>query len=147
MRRAFVSRTFMPFAAAAALRFGSTMSFTKEHEWIRVEDGANVGTVGITKVAVGELGAIMFVGLPIVGDEVTAGADLADVESVKTATKVYAPVAGKVTEVNKALESSLDKICNDPEGEGWIAKLQFDSFPKGELMDRAAYDKFCEKHE
>lgn len=143
MRRAF-ARSSALAASAVACRFASTY-FTREHEWVTVEDGGKVGTVGITKVAVAELGAIMFVGLPVVGDEVTAGADLADVESVKTATKVYSPVTGKVVEINSALESNLDLICNDPEAGGWIAKVEFAELPKDSLMDKAGYEAFCKE--
>uniref|UniRef100_A0A7S1Q8Z6 Glycine cleavage system H protein n=1 Tax=Neobodo designis TaxID=312471 RepID=A0A7S1Q8Z6_NEODS len=143
MRRAFARCFAAPLATAAAARYATTY-YTKEHEWLSVEDGSKVSTIGITKVAVNELGAIMFVGLPVVGDEVTIGADLADVESVKTATKVYSPVNGKVVEVNSALESDLAKICDEPETEGWIAKVEFDELPKDDLMDAAAYKAFCE---
>jgi glycine cleavage system H protein len=140
MRRAF-SRCFAaPMATATAYRFATTY-FTKEHEWVTVE--GKVGTVGITKVAVNELGAIMFVGLPVIGDEVTVGADLADVESVKTATKVYSPLNGKVVEINTALESDLSKICDDPESEGWIAKVEFESLPEADLMSGDQYKAFC----
>lgn len=144
MHRVFARRAAAPLSAFAACRFATTY-YTKEHEWMTVED--KIATIGITKVAVNELGAIMFVGLPVVGDEVTVGADLADVESVKTATKVYAPLDGKVVEVNSALESELQKICDEPETEGWIAKIEFDELPKDDLMDADAYKAFCEPQE
>ena len=98
------------------------LKYTKSHEWIRVEDGSI--TVGITDFAQQQLGDLTFVELPAVGHAVDANEDIAVVESVKTASDVYAPVAGTITAVNEALEDGPELINNDAFGEGWMFKLE-----------------------
>ena len=96
--------------------------YTKEHEWIRVENGDV--TVGITHHAQQELGDIVFVELPQVGATFSAGDTLGTVESVKAVSDVYAPVGGEVIEVNEALNDKPELINEFPHGDGWIAKLR-----------------------
>jgi glycine cleavage system H protein len=120
-----------------------TTYYTSEHEWIRVE--GDVGTVGITAFAAEKLGDVVFVELPDVGKQVKKESDMAVVESVKAASDVYAPVSGSVTEANTAIVDDPGKVNADPEGEGWFVKLKLAD--KGQLtglMDKAAYDKFCQ---
>jgi len=120
-----------------------TTWYTIEHEWISVD--GNVGTVGITAYAAEKLGDVVFVDLPAIGKHVAKGGDMAVVESVKAASDVYAPASGDVDAVNKALEAAPDTVNHDPEGEGWFVKLKLSN--PGELaalMDKAAYDKFCD---
>lgn len=120
-----------------------TTWYTTEHEWIKVD--GNVGTVGITAYAAEKLGDVVFVDLPAIGRHVTKDGDMAVVESVKAASDVYAPASGDVDAVNKALEGAPDTVNQDPEGAGWFVKLKLSN--PGELsalMDKAAYDKFCE---
>jgi glycine cleavage system H protein len=120
-----------------------TTWYTIEHEWISVD--GNVGTVGITAYAAEKLGDVVFVDLPAIGKHVAKGGDMAVVESVKAASDVYAPASGDVDAVNKALEAAPDTVNQDPEGEGWFVKLKLSN--PGELaalMDKAAYDKFCD---
>jgi glycine cleavage system H protein len=117
--------------------------YTTEHEWIRVE--GDVGVVGITAYAAEKLGDVVFVDLPAVGKQVKKDGDMAVVESVKAASDVFAPASGMVSDVNTALTDEPAKVNEDPEGAGWFCKLKLTN--PGEvsgLMDKAAYDKFCE---
>ena len=91
----------------------------KSHEWVRVEDGGRA-TIGISDHAQGLLGDLVYVELPAVGDEVQAGNACAVVESVKAASDVYAPVSGKVVEVNEALADKPETINEDAFGDGWL---------------------------
>ncbi len=120
--------------------------FTKDHEWISVE-GDNA-TVGITSYAQEQLGDVVFVELPAVGNALEKGAEAAVVESVKAASEVYAPVSGEVVEVNAALEGEPGKVNEDAEGDGWFMKLKLsDKSQLDGLMDEGAYKKFvAEQH-
>ena len=114
--------------------------YTEQHEWIHLE--GNRAKVGITEYAQGELGDIVYVELPEVGKKVSKGETLATVESVKSVSDVYAPVAGEVVEVNGALDSAPETINNDPHGAGWIAVLEIaDPKEVDSLLDAAAYEK------
>jgi glycine cleavage system H protein len=95
------------------------LKFLKSHEWARVEDDGTV-TVGISDHAQAQLGDLVYVELPAIGDDVDAGAGVAVVESVKAASDVYSPVAGKVVRVNEALGDKPETINEDAYGEGWI---------------------------
>jgi glycine cleavage system H protein len=121
----------------------STLKFTKEHEWIRVE--GDVGTVGISDYAQTQLGDVVYVELPAVGKKVTQGGDAAVVESVKAASEVYAPLTGEITAINDQLAANPALVNSAPMGEGWFFKMRFAN--KAELdglMDEAAYRKFVE---
>ena len=119
------------------------MKFTKEHEWIRVENG--VGTVGITDYAQGQLGDVVFVELPQVGRALAQGKEAAVVESVKAASEIYAPASGTVTEVNAALGDQPGKVNEDPVGAGWFFKIKLDKPAElDSLMDEAGYKSFVE---
>ncbi len=115
--------------------------YTKEHEWVSVD--GDIGTVGITKHAAEQLGDIVFVELPEVGQQVEQGGESGVVESVKAASDVYAPVSGEVTEVNEALSEDPGKVNEDPEGAGWFYKVKLSNPDElKELMDAAAYEAF-----
>lgn len=117
--------------------------YTKEHEWIRVEDG--VGVVGITKYAQEQLGDIVYVELPEVGAGMTKGAEAAVVESVKAASEIYAPVGGEVTEVNQNLADNPGTVNTDAMGEGWFFKMRVaDTDEVDRLMDGVAYQEYVE---
>lgn len=96
--------------------------YTKEHEWVRVTGKRAI--VGITDYAQKELGDVVFVDLPELGAEVVSGNDFAVVESVKAVSDVYAPVSGKVVEVNETLQDNPELINQDPYTDGWIAVLE-----------------------
>jgi glycine cleavage system H protein len=121
----------------------SEMKYTQDHEWVRAEGDA--ATIGITEHAQNALGDVVFVDLPEVGREVTAGEAIAVVESVKAASDVYAPIAGRIVEVNAALVDDPGLINREPTGEGWFFKIEA-SEPAAiaGLMDDAAYAAFVE---
>lgn len=119
------------------------LRFTKDHEWVRLE--GDVATVGITDHAQTALGDVVFVDLPEAGREVAAGESVAVVESVKAASDVYAPVAGRVVESNAALTENPGLINSSPTGEGWFFKLEgVDAAAVAGLMDEAGYAAFVE---
>lgn len=119
------------------------LRFTKDHEWIRLD--GDVATIGITDHAQNALGDVVFVELPEPGREVAAGEACAVVESVKAASDVYAPVAGRVAEVNGALADNPGLVNTDPTGEGWFFRLEgVDPQAVSALMDEAAYAAFLE---
>ena len=117
--------------------------FTTSHEWVRMD--GDVATVGITDHAQTALGDVVFVDLPEVGREVGANEACAVVESVKAASDVYAPVAGRVVEANGRLSEDPGLVNRDPTGEGWFYKLEIaDAAVLDELMDEAGYQRFVE---
>jgi len=119
----------------------SETKYTQEHEWIRVE--GDVGTVGITDYAQGQLGDVVYVELPAVGKAVKQGGDMAVVESVKAASEVYAPVSGEIVAVNDELTGSPETVNADAAGKGWFVKIKLgDKSQLGKLMDEAAYKTF-----
>lgn len=119
------------------------LKYTKEHEWIRVED--NVATIGITDYAQGELGDIVFVELPAVGDEIAQLEAFGTIEAVKAVSELYAPVSGKVSEVNDTLEDDPMAINRDPYGDGWMLKVEVaDSGQLDSLLDASGYKKLLE---
>lgn len=114
----------------------SDLLYTKSHEWVRVE--GDVATVGITDYAQSELGDIVYVDLPSPGRAVNGGDGLGSVESVKTVSDIYAPVAGEVLETNPKLGSQSELVNSDPYGEGWMVKIRL-SGPAEGLLDAEAY--------
>ncbi|HMN35525.1 MAG TPA: glycine cleavage system protein GcvH [Chiayiivirga sp.] len=101
------------------------LKFQRSHEWARLEEGGRV-TVGISFHAQDQLGDVVYVELPTVGDHVEQGAGCAVVESVKAASDIYAPVSGTVVAVNEALGDAPETINADPWGEGWLFALKID---------------------
>ena len=99
----------------------SDLLYTKDHEWIKIENG--IATVGITDYAQGELGDIIFIELPEIGDSVQAKDSIGTIEAVKTVADIYSPMNGEVSEVNVNLEDNPDSINTDPYDSGWIIKL------------------------
>lgn len=120
-----------------------TRYFTEEHEWIDVD--GDIGTVGITDYAQGQLGDITFVELPAEGDTLAKGDAPCVVDSVKAASDVYSPVSGDVVEANAALEEQPELVNSDPEEDGWLFKLTLSDTSELEgLMDEDKYNKFVE---
>ncbi len=99
----------------------SDLLYTKDHEWIKIENG--IATVGITDYAQGELGDIIFIELPEIGDSVQAEDSIGTIEAVKTVADIYSPMNGEISEVNINLEDNPDNINTDPYDSGWIIKL------------------------
>ena len=116
--------------------------YTKTHEWLSVE-GKSV-TVGITDFAQSQLGDVVFLELPSPGRKLEAGESFGVVESVKAASDLYAPVAGRVAAVNDKLASMPELINSDPYGDGWILKLEMTGELPKDLMDEDAYKKAAE---
>ena len=115
------------------------LKYTKSHEWVSEEDG--IYTVGLTDFAQSELGDLVFVNLPEVDDDATAGEAVCDVESVKAVSDVFSPVTGVVVEVNEELLDAPELINNDPYG-AWLVRVG-DVSEVEELLDAAAYEAFC----
>lgn len=120
-----------------------SLRYTPEHEWFLLE--GDIGVVGITDYAQGELGDIVFVELPAVGDSLEQGKPFGTVEAVKTVEDLYAPVSGEVVAVNEALAEDAAQINSDPYGEGWMVKIRL-SDPQAlpEMMSAEAYVKLIE---
>jgi glycine cleavage system H protein len=117
------------------------LRYTAQHEWLRDRDG--VVRIGITDYAQDALGDVVFVQLPSVGDQVTAGDACGEVESTKSVSEIYAPLAGEVVASNDALESRPELINSDTYGEGWIAVIRAEA-PADGLLDAAAYSALIE---
>lgn len=98
------------------------LAYTKDHEWIRVID--NILTIGITDFAQGELGDIIFVEFPGIGDEFQKDDPFGTIEAVKTVADIFAPVQGKISEINHDIENSPEVINSDPYGDGWLVKIE-----------------------
>ncbi len=114
------------------------LRYTEDHEWARLEDGRI--RVGITDYAQDALGDVVFVQLPAPGTAVEAGASFGEVESTKSVSDVYAPVAGDVVECNDQLDDQPERLNQDPYGEGWICVIApADPAAYGTLMDAEAY--------
>ena len=117
----------------------SGMRFAETHEWVK-KDG-DVATVGISEYAQSQLGDVIYLELPAVGQQLEAGARLGVIESVKAASDLYSPVSGEVSEVNQDLKDHPEYVNEDPYDKGWLIKLRaIKDNPK--LLDQAAYDEF-----
>lgn len=117
------------------------LKFLKSHEWARIEDDGTV-TVGVSEHAQGQLGDLVYVELPAVGDSVDAGSAVAVVESVKAASDVYSPVSGTVVRVNEALGDKPETINEDAFGDGWIFAIKPSSLT--ELDELLSPDEYAE---
>jgi len=115
--------------------------FTKEHEWVKIKDG--IAAVGISSHAAHELGDITFVELPQIGKAVKQFEVLCSIESVKAASDIYAPISGKVTKVNEALDTAPEIVNDSAEDAGWMAWLeQIDESELKNLMNQEQYDEY-----
>ena len=119
----------------------STLRFTREHEWIRLEN--DIAVIGITDHAQEQLGDVVFVELPAIGTRFKRGDDAAVVESVKAASEVYAPATGEVLAVNEGLLDEPSKVNTNAMGDGWFFKMTLDEATELEdLLDAAAYKEY-----
>lgn len=117
----------------------SKIKYSKSHEWIVVDD-KGIGTVGISDFAQQALGDVVFVDLPKPGSKVSAGADVAVVESVKAASDIYSPVSGEVLEVNAGLQDAPETLNSSPLDKGWLYRIRLSNAAELEaLLDEAAY--------
>jgi glycine cleavage system H protein len=115
--------------------------YTKEHEWIRVDE--SIGTIGITEYAQKELGDVVFVELPKVGDHVTVGESFGTVESVKAVSEIYSPVNGEVTAANAKVQANPEMLNADPHGEAWLIRVRLSDRREIEsLMSADEYEAY-----
>jgi len=117
--------------------------YSKSHEWVKLD--GDVATVGITDHAQKELGEVVFVDMPDVGEIFDAGEEIGTIESVKAVSEIFVPVAGEVLEVNKVLADEPGAINEDPHGDGWIVKVKVSSDIEKDLLSAAEYEKFIEE--
>ena len=116
----------------------ASLRYAASHEWIRVDN--DLGTVGITDHAQNALSDVVYVDLPKIGAQATAGAVIAVIESVKAASDIYAPVSGEVVEVNSAIVAKPEMVNQDPYGEAWLFRVKIANAPElDKLKDAAAY--------
>jgi len=128
------------------MNFPEDLKYTRDHEWARVK--GNRVTVGITDFAQDQLGDVVYVELPDVGDTVKKGEAFGVVESTKAVSDLFAPVSGKVVEVNDPLGDAPETINDDPFEEGWMIVVELASpSDLDDLMDAAAYEKFVEEEQ
>jgi glycine cleavage system H protein len=120
------------------------LKYTKDHEWIHIEDG--IGVIGITDYAQGELGDIVFVEVPPVGRKVDAGQVFGTVEAVKAVSDLYSPVTGEVVEVNKEIQDTPELVNKEPYERGWMIKVKIENEAElAALLDTAAYKNLIAK--
>jgi len=126
--------------------YPNDLHYTETHQWARV--AGDVATVGITDYAQDQMGDLVYVELPEVGDEVNAGAPLGQVESVKAVSDVISPVSGEITEVNQALVDAPETVNREPYGDGWLAKIRMtDKSELDALLDSATYQEHLAKEQ
>lgn len=118
--------------------------YTEEHEWVRVDE--DVCVVGITQYAQKELGEVVFVELPELGQVFDAHDEIGTIESVKAVAEVFTPVAGEVVEINDTVVESPEMVNDDPHGDGWLVKIRFSSSSdlKG-LMNAESYEQYLQE--
>jgi len=123
------------------------LKYLESHEWTLLEQqgGDLVATVGISAFAVEQLGDIVHMELPSVGDSVTAGDEFGEVESVKAVSSMYSPVSGEIVDVHSAILDNLAVLSDDPYAKGWLLKVKV-SAPSDKLLDYATYQAQCESH-
>jgi len=122
--------------------YPSEYLYTKEHEWVRVEDDLCV--LGITNFAQHELGEVVFVELPEVGQVFDANDEIGTIESVKAVAEIYTPVAGEIIEINEAVVDDPELLNDDPHTEGWLVKIRFSSAGDLQgLMNAEEYEEYA----
>lgn len=122
----------------------SDFKFTEDHEWIRMEDD-ETGVCGITEYAQDQLGELVFIELPEIGQDVAQGSETAVIESVKAAGELKAPVTGTIIEVNETLADEPEIVNSDPQGDGWFVKIKLsDPSELDGLMDEDAYQEYID---
>lgn len=121
----------------------SDIKYTKEHEWIKIE--GNVATIGVTDFAQSELGDIAWLEMPEIGAETKKGDPFGTIEAVKTVEDLFAPLSGKIVEINEGILDSPEWVNDDPYGKGWIAKIEFsDETELADLLSAEQYSGLIE---
>ncbi len=116
----------------------SNLKYTKEHEWTKIE--GNVATIGVTDFAQSELGDIAWLEMPEIGAETKKGDPFGTIEAVKTVEDLFAPLSGKIVEINEGLLDSPEWVNDDPYGKGWIAKIEFSD--EAEIADLLSAEQY-----
>ncbi|MHB8049605.1 MAG: glycine cleavage system protein GcvH [Coriobacteriia bacterium] len=117
------------------------LKYDREHEWVRLD--GDIATIGISDFAQDQLGEVVYVDLPSVGDSVATGDSFGEVESVKSVSELFSPVSGEVVEVNSALDDAPEAVNDDSYGDGWMIKVKVDNLSDVEaLMDADDYEAF-----
>jgi len=116
----------------------SDIKYTKEHEWTKIE--GNIATVGVTDFAQSELGDIAWIEMPEIGAETKKGDPFGTIEAVKTVEDLFAPLTGKIVEINEGILDSPEWVNDDPYGKGWIAKIEFSD--EAELADLLSAEQY-----
>lgn len=123
------------------------LKYTRDHEWLFTEDGATA-TIGVTDYAIEQLGDIVHLDLPEVGDEFDAGASFGTIESTKTVSDLYCPVTAKIVEINDDILDNLEGLAEDPYDDGWLLKIAIKNESElDELMNAKEYDDFISEQE
>jgi len=118
----------------------SNLKYTSDHEWVSMEDG--VATIGVTDFAQSELGDIVFVEFPEVGDSFEIGETFGTIEAVKTVADLFMPVSGEIVAINEELDVDPAKVNSDPYGDGWMVKIKLSNSDEGdELMSFTSYEE------
>jgi glycine cleavage system H protein len=126
--------------------YPSEYLYSREHEWVRVQD--DVCVLGITEFAQQELGEVVFVELPEVGQVFDSGDEVGTIESVKAVAEIFTPLAGEVVEINEAVVDDPELINEDPHGEGWLIKVRFSSAADlKQLMNAEKYEEYAKSGE
>jgi glycine cleavage system H protein len=126
------------------MKIPDSLKYTKDHEWIKVE--GNVATIGITDFAQSELGDIVYIDITTVGQEVGQHDVFGTVEAVKTVSDLFMPIAGKVIEFNKSLDTAPEKVNSDPYGDGWMVKIEIkDAAEVTALLNATQYKELIGK--
>ena len=122
-----------------------SIKYSEDHEWVELKGDDQV-VIGITDFAQEQLGDLVYVELPEVGDECSRGENISVIESVKAASDLVAPVSGTIIEVNSRLEDELELVTEDSMGEGWFIKVKLSNTSElDDLMDESAYNSFTEE--
>ncbi len=116
--------------------------YSKDHEWVRVESDG-VAVVGVTDYAAEQLGDVVYVDLPEVDGEISAGAEMGEIESTKSVSDLFSPIDGTVTEINDAVVDSPELVNSSPFEDGWLIKVRFEALPD-DLLSAADYKAFTE---
>ena len=124
------------------MKYPADLLYTKDHEWIRIEDDGAAATVGVTDFAQDELGDVVFVELQLPGSEIAQDEPFGAVEAVKTVSDVYMPLSGRILEINEDLEAHPDYVNTDPYGKGWMIHIALaDGAETGELLSAEDYER------
>jgi glycine cleavage system H protein len=119
------------------------LKYSTEHEWLRVD--GDTARVGITDYAQDQLGDIVYVDLPKVGDKVAFMGKFGEIESVKVASEIFSPAAGEIVEINEALDQSPELVNKDPYGEGWLVAIRLSEGERDQLLDAKGYSALVAK--